>query len=54
MNANQTKRTSLFLMANLGSEVSRLISARDDDKDVMTGSLERADKMLQEIKGLTT
>jgi len=44
------QRTSLFLMANLGAEVSRIISARDrKENGVMTASLRRADKMIEEI-----
>ena len=50
---NDTKRTSLFLMANLGAEVSRVISAREKgDTALMQGALERAEKMLSEIKTL--
>lgn len=50
---NDTKRTSLFLMANLGAEVSRIISAKErGDTVMMQGAFERAKSMLNEIKGL--
>jgi hypothetical protein len=40
-------------MANLGAEVSRIISARErGDAVLMQGALERAEKMLVEIKAL--
>ncbi|HEC30742.1 MAG TPA: hypothetical protein ENI66_01870 [Candidatus Yonathbacteria bacterium] len=46
-----TERTSLFLMANLGAEVSRIISARDRGDIVASHSaLLRAEKMLEQIK----
>ncbi|MEK7157263.1 MAG: hypothetical protein AAB709_01785 [Patescibacteria group bacterium] len=45
------ERTSLFLMANLGAEVSRVISAKErGDTVLMQGALERAGLMLDEIK----
>lgn len=48
---NSPERTSLFLMANLGAEVSRVISAKErGDNALMQGALERADLMLDEIK----
>ena len=47
MNKN---RTSLFLMANLGAEVSRLFSAREKkDYARLKGSFERAQKIINEI-----
>ena len=50
---NDIKRTSLFLMANLGAEVSRIISAKERGDDMMVqGALERAERILDEIKGL--
>ena len=50
---NDAKRTSLFLMANLGAEVSRIISAKEkSDSTLMQGALERAERILDEIKGL--
>lgn len=43
-------RSSLFLMANLGSEVSRLFSAREKrDSKMIRESFERAQKILNEI-----
>lgn len=48
-----TKRTSLFLMANLGAEVSRIISAKDKHDDTLAKeALFRANKMIDEIKTL--
>lgn len=48
---SNTPRTSLFLMANLGAEVSRVISAKErGDEVLMRGALERAGLMLDEIK----
>ncbi len=50
---NPPTRTSLFLMANLGAEVSRIISAKEKgDTVLMQGAFERAGKMLSEIKTL--
>lgn len=47
------ERTSLFLMANLGAEVSRIISAREqNDIDAMGAALERAEKILEQIKDM--
>lgn len=47
------ERTSLFLMANLGAEVSRLISAKErGDVVLMQGALKRAEHILAEIKAL--
>jgi len=48
-----TERTSLFLMANLGAEASRIISARErNDIDTSHAALERAEKILEQIKNL--
>ncbi len=45
-----TQRTSAFLMANLGSEVSRILSAKDRGNEAqISASLERALKILTEI-----
>lgn len=47
------ERTSLFLMANLGSETTRLISAREqNDYDNALASLTRAEKILDELTAL--
>jgi hypothetical protein len=44
-------RTSLFLMANLGSEVSRFLnSVEKKDKDLMEKSKLRAEKIIDEIE----
>ncbi len=45
-----TQRTSVFLMANLGAEVSRIFSAKEnkDEKRAKEG-LERALKILREV-----
>ena len=49
----KTDRTALFLMANLGSEVSRLLSARErQDSSMTVASYERAEKMIEEIVSL--
>ena len=46
-----TERTSLFLMANLGAEVSRLIAAcQKKDPALTRAALERADVMIQQIE----
>ncbi|MBI5148041.1 MAG: hypothetical protein HZA37_02745 [Parcubacteria group bacterium] len=46
-------RTSLFLMANLGAEVSRIIGAQErGDKDSANAALLRAEKILNEIARL--
>lgn len=48
---SSTERTSLFLMANLGAEVSRVISAKERGDDaLMQGALQRSESMLQEIE----
>ena len=48
-----TARTSLFLMANLGSEVSRIISAQQkNDHALLIAARERAQNMVSEIKRL--
>lgn len=45
-----TARTSLFLMANLGAEVSRIISAQErGDGDSVGSALLRAENILNEI-----
>ncbi|MEK7555810.1 MAG: hypothetical protein AAB523_00810 [Patescibacteria group bacterium] len=47
------KRTSLFLMANLGAEVSRIISAQEQkDADTASTALARAENILDEITRL--
>lgn len=46
-----TERTPLFLMANLGAEVSRIISAKErGEDDLAKSALLRAEKMLSEIR----
>lgn len=46
-----TERTSQFLMANVGSEVTRMISARNShDTDLLNGALERALAIIVQIK----
>ena len=48
-----TARTSLFLMANLGAEVSRIISAQEQkDADTASTALARAENILDEITRL--
>lgn len=48
-----TARTSLFLMANLGAEVSRIISAQErGDGDSAGSALLRAENILNEIAHL--
>lgn len=48
-----TKRTSLFLMANLGAEVSRIISSKEKHEDILAKeALLRANKIIIEIKAL--
>ena len=48
-----TKRTSLFLMANLGAEVSRMISLKEKGEDIhATEALARANKIISQIKEL--
>ena len=50
----KTERTSLFLMANLGSEVSRMFSSRESgDVSFAHESLKRADRILAGIKQLS-
>ena len=46
-----TERTTLFLMANLGAEVSRLIAAcQRSDPELTRAALERADTIIQQIE----
>ena len=48
-----TNRNSLFLMANLGAEVSRIISFKEKNEDSLAkGALLRAKKIIMEIKSL--
>jgi len=48
-----TERTSLFLMANLGAEVSRIISLQEQHEVVLAKeALSRAHKIIIEIKTL--
>ncbi len=48
-----TERTSLFLMANLGAEASRIISAREQNNtESMRAALIRAEKILEQIKNM--
>jgi len=52
-NGMNTARTSLFLMANLGAEVSRIISAQErGDKDSARVALFRAENILNEVMHL--
>jgi hypothetical protein len=45
-----TTHTALFLMANLGAEVSRIISAQErGDKDSASAALLRAENILNEV-----
>ena len=45
-----TARTSLFLMANLGAEVSRIISAQErGDENSASAALVRAEKILNDV-----
>lgn len=45
-----TQRTSAFLMANLGAEVSRILSAKDRNNEIqIRESFDRALKILKEI-----
>lgn len=47
------ERTSLFLMANLGAEVSRIIAAQDrNDGDATHAALSRAEGIMSEISHL--
>lgn len=47
------ERTSLFLMANLGAETTRLISAREQNNhDNARASLTRAEHILDELSAL--
>lgn len=44
------QRNSLFLMANLGSEVSKIISAKKkNDQTLLASYLEQAEKILKDI-----
>ena len=48
-----TKRTSLFLMANLGAEVSRIISLKEKNElGLAKEALARANKIISQIKEL--
>ena len=48
-----TKRTSLFLMANLGAEVSRIISLKEKHENALAkDALSRARNIIVEIKAL--
>jgi len=48
-----TARTSLFLMANLGAEVARIISAQEQNNtDAASTALARAENILNEITRL--
>ena len=48
-----TQRTSLFLMANLGAEVSRIILLVEKHEDALAKeALSRAHKIIAEIKAL--
>jgi hypothetical protein len=45
------ERSSTFLMANLGSEVSRICRAKDEkDMERLLGAFTRASKIIEEIK----
>jgi len=47
------ERTSLFLMANLGAEASRIISAQENgDMGASREAFERAEKILKQIGNL--
>jgi hypothetical protein len=49
-----TERTSLFLMANLGAEVSRLLSAKEKNDTAETNeSLARALKIIEKINAMS-
>jgi len=44
------KRNSTFLMANLGSEITRLLSAREEKKsDLMKGAYDRSISIFNEL-----
>lgn len=48
-----TKRTPLFLMANLGAEVSRIISFKERHENALAKeALLKANKIINEIKAL--
>ena len=48
-----TERTSLFLMANLGAEVSRIISSKEKNEPALAEeALARANKIISQIKEL--
>ena len=48
-----TERTSLFLMANLGSEVSKIFSAKEkNNKNLLVNAITRAKAILLELKKL--
>ena len=48
-----TKRTSLFLMANLGAEVSRIISFKERRENTLAKeALLKTNKIIAEIKAL--
>ena len=47
------KRSSTFLMANLGSEVTRLLLAREEKKEeLIRGAYERSLRILDELESL--
>ena len=47
------ERTSLFLMANLGSEVSKIFSAKkENDLEMLGMAMTKAKKILSELKNL--
>lgn len=49
----KTERTALFLMANLGSEVARLLSALErGDVEMADGAHSRAKKILRDLAAL--
>ena len=48
-----TERTSLFLMANLGPEVSRIFSAKEkNNQSLLAAAITRAKLILNELKSL--
>lgn len=48
-----TERTSLFLMANLGSEVSKIFSAKEKgNKNLFEGAMNRAKIIISKLKEL--
>ena len=52
-NGMKTERTSVFLMANLGSEVSRIFSAKEkNNPNLLVSAITRARAILSELKTL--